>query len=110
VFQDPGSKQEASQHGCEHAPRHDADVGCLCCSPAGATCPCDKKSPVYDALGDLPVFGSGAKTSRFCKKATPLFPMSRNIRNPFITNDKSSLEDAYYDCLASLEMSIPINL
>ena len=67
-------------------------------------------SQSFKNLSHIPVFGFGAKTSRFCKKATPLFPLSRNIRNPFITNDKSSLEEAYYDCLASLEMSIPINL
>lgn len=61
-------------------------------------------------MTNLAIFGYGAKTSIYCKKSTGMFPLSRNIRNPFIANSKQALDEAYAKCVNSVEMSLPINL
>jgi hypothetical protein len=45
----------------------------------------------YGNILNLPIFGYGAKTSKFSSKASELFPLSRSIRNPFTPNDPESL-------------------
>ena len=53
----------------------------------------------YANILNLPIFGYGAKTSNFSPRASPLFPLSRSIRNPFTPNDPSTLDQVYADCL-----------
>jgi len=67
-------------------------------------------SDSYANVTNLAIFGYGAKTSHLCKKSTPMFPLSRSIRNPFTPNDKDAIDEVYFNCLKSLEMSVPINL
>ena len=62
----------------------------------------------YGNILNLPIFGYGAKTSRFSSKASEMFPLSRSIRNPFTPNDPDSLMQTYTDCLKDLELSVPV--
>lgn len=64
----------------------------------------------YRNVLNLPVFGYGAKTSPHATKASPMFPLSRAIRNPFVTNQAAQLDQIYSDCLSMLELSVPVNL
>ena len=53
----------------------------------------------YANVTNLPIFGFGAKTSKYSSKATGLFPLTRSIRNPFTPNDDETLMKTYTDCL-----------
>ena len=39
-----------------------------------------------------------------------MFPITRNIRNPFTPNHPEMIDEMYTNCMKSLEMSIPINV
>jgi hypothetical protein len=56
------------------------------------------------------MFGFGAKTSPYSQQTCSIFPLSRSLRNPFIPNDSNVIDQAYTDCLHSLELSVPINV
>lgn len=64
----------------------------------------------HSNITNLSVFGFGAKTSAHSKKSTPMFPLTRNIRNPFVPNQPDLLKETYHDCLDTLEMSLPVHL
>lgn len=64
----------------------------------------------YQNVTNLAIFGYGAKTLSTQKKSTAMFPLTRNIRNPFTPNDPDIIDGIYSNCLKSLEMSVPINL
>jgi hypothetical protein len=64
----------------------------------------------YGNILNLPIFGYGAKTSKFCSQASPIFPLSRSIRNPFTPNDPDTLMRTYSSCLGDLELSVPVNI
>lgn len=64
----------------------------------------------HSNITNLSVFGYGAKTSSCSKRATPMFPLTRNIRNPFVANQPEFLKETYHDCLDSLEMALPVHL
>ena len=53
----------------------------------------------YANVTNLPIFGFGAKTSKYSSKATGMFPITRSIRNPFTPNDDETLMKTYTDCL-----------
>lgn len=53
----------------------------------------------YANVTNLPIFGFGAKTSKYSTKATGMFPLTRSIRNPFTPNDDETLMKTYTDCL-----------
>ena len=62
----------------------------------------------YGNILNIPIFGYGAKTSRFSSKASGMFPLTRSIRNPYTPNDADSLMQTYTDCLSNLELSVPV--
>lgn len=64
----------------------------------------------YANVTNLAIFGFGAKTQNSSKKSTPMFPLTRSIRNPFTPNYPEVLDEMYTNCLKSLEMSVPIHL
>ena len=64
----------------------------------------------YANVTNLPIFGFGAKTSKYSSKPTAMFPMTRSIRNPFTPNDDETLMQTYTDCLSNIEGSLPVNL
>jgi hypothetical protein len=64
----------------------------------------------YANVLNLPIFGYGAKTSPLAAKNSPLFPLSRSIRNPFTPNQTVMLDQMYSDCLSMLELAVPVNL
>lgn len=64
----------------------------------------------YANVTNLPIFGFGAKTSKYSSKATGMFPLTRSIRNPFTPNDDETLMKTYTDCLQQIEGSLPVNL
>ncbi len=41
----------------------------------------------YSNVTNIPIFGYGAKTSSYSPNSTPLFPITRRIRNPFVPNE-----------------------
>jgi hypothetical protein len=43
-------------------------------------------STAYQNILNLTIFGYGAKTSEYSPNASPMFPLSRTIRNPFVSN------------------------
>lgn len=45
----------------------------------------------YANVTNLAIFGFGAKTANALKKSTPMFPLTRSIRNPFTPNDPETL-------------------
>lgn len=67
-------------------------------------------SSSYLNVTNLAIFGYGAKTSLYCKKASTMFPLSRNIRNPFIANSNQAIAEAYTTCVQSVDFSLPIHL
>lgn len=64
----------------------------------------------YSNVTNIPIFGYGAKTSSYSPNSTPLFPITRRIRNPFVPNDPTALSQSYFECLSAIEMSEPCNL
>ena len=64
----------------------------------------------YSNVTNLPIFGYGAKTIPSQKKSSPMFPLTRNIRNPFTPNFPETIDEIYSNCLNKLEMSVPINM
>jgi hypothetical protein len=64
----------------------------------------------YANVTNLPIFGYGAKTSKYSPKPTAMFPLTRSIRNPFTPNDEETLMQTYTDCLSNIEGSLPVNL
>lgn len=64
----------------------------------------------YANVTNLAIFGYGAKTLSTQKKSTPMFPLTRNIRNPFTPNHPEMIDEMYTNCLKSLEMSVPIKV
>ena len=56
------------------------------------------------------MFGYSAKTSPNANKAAPIFPISKDLRNPFITNHDEIIDECYTNCLKELELSTPIHL
>lgn len=67
-------------------------------------------SHAYRNVLNLPIFGFGSKTNPISNKTSHLFPLSRSIRNPFTPNDETSIDQAYSDCLSTIEISVPVNL
>jgi len=53
----------------------------------------------YQNVLNLPIFGFGALTNPRSTLTSPLFPLSRSIRNPFTPNEAGLLEQNYSDCL-----------
>jgi len=45
----------------------------------------------YANVTNLAIFGFGAKTAQALKKSTPMFPLTRSIRNPFTPNEPDTL-------------------
>jgi hypothetical protein len=64
----------------------------------------------YNNVTNLAIFGYGAKTSSFSQKSSQLFPLSKNIRNPFTPNDDETIEIIYQNCLEVITMALPVNL
>ena len=64
----------------------------------------------YANVTNLAIFGYGAKTITTQKKSSLMFPLTRNIRNPFTPNHPDVIDSVYSNCLHSLEMSVPITL
>ena len=56
------------------------------------------------------MFGYSAKTSKISPNQADLFPLSKDLRNPFISNNHQVIDDAYTDCLKYLELATPIKL
>ena len=42
--------------------------------------------------------------------SSDMFPLSRDLNNPFISNSEKVINDSYTKCLQGLELSIPVNL
>ena len=64
----------------------------------------------YQNILNIPVFGYAAKTTPVSNKAAKIFPLSADLRNPFITNDPELIDEIYTKCLKNLELSTPINI
>lgn len=58
----------------------------------------------------LPIYGYSAKTSAQSAEVSQVFPLSRDLRNPFIFNAPISVTEQYTNCLKELELGLPINL
>ena len=64
----------------------------------------------FGNIQSLPIFGYGAKTTVSSQRSSPLFPISRSIKNPNCENKKEAIEEAYKNCLNAIEISLPIEL
>lgn len=64
----------------------------------------------YPANLNIPIFGYSAKTSKLSTVQADLFPLSKDLRNPFIPNDEAVIDEAYSHCLQAVELSSPIKL
>jgi hypothetical protein len=64
----------------------------------------------YSNVLHLPIFGYGAKTIPKSNQTAEVFPLSSDLRNPFVSNDKEVINEQYTNCLKKLELSIPVNL
>lgn len=64
----------------------------------------------YKNILNIPVLGYSAKTIPASTTSAPIFPVSQDLRNPFITNDPDVIDECYTKCLKDLELSTPINL
>ncbi len=62
------------------------------------------------AVTNVAVFGFGAKTTQYSKQASNLFPLNRNLQNPFIPNLQADLINCYSQNISKLLMSTPICL
>ena len=58
----------------------------------------------------FPIYGFGAKTNKNATTQSDIFPLTKDLRNPFISNDPKAIDDAYFSCLKDLELSSPIKL
>jgi hypothetical protein len=59
---------------------------------------------------NVPIFGYSAMTSNLTQTASHLFPISRDLMNPFIFNNPTNVTEQYTECLKELELGTPINL
>jgi len=59
---------------------------------------------------NIPIFGYAAKTSKLAPDQADLFPLSKDLRNPFISNNVEAIDEAYSSCLKDIELSTPIKL
>jgi hypothetical protein len=57
----------------------------------------------FTNVTNIAMFGYGAKTSSYTKTASQLFPISKNLRNPFLPNDPATLQALFSDCVDALE-------
>ena len=64
----------------------------------------------YKNVFHVPIFGYGAKTIMRKGASSDMFPLSRDLNNPFISNSEKVINDSYTKCLQGLELSIPVNL
>eukprot|EP00347_Sterkiella_histriomuscorum_P011703 403371431 len=64
----------------------------------------------YSNILNIPIFGYSAKTTKNADKAASFFPITQDLRNPFVTNDPELIDESYTKCLKSLELATPINL
>ena len=53
---------------------------------------------------NLSMYGFGAITSTYAKESSPMFPLSRHLRNPFTPNDKDAIQDYFHDCKTTIEL------
>lgn len=59
---------------------------------------------------NFPVFGYGAKTFNKAQNSSDFFPLSLDLRNPFIANHYKVLDEQYTNCLKKLQISVPVKL
>ncbi len=59
---------------------------------------------------NIPIFGYAAKTNKLSPNQADLFPLSKDLRNPFISNTMSVIDESYTSCLKNLELATPIKL
>ena len=64
----------------------------------------------YQNILNIPIFGYSAKTFKAAQRGASLFPLSRDLKNPFVSNNEQILNEVYTDCLKGLELSTPIHL
>ena len=64
----------------------------------------------YENVLHIPMFGYSAKTISKAGDAAELFPLSRDLRNPFVPNNADIIDDMYTKCLKHLELSVPVNM
>jgi len=50
----------------------------------------------------IPMFGFGGKTHKFSNESCDLFPLTRNLQNPFVYNDPECLSNDYANCLTNI--------
>lgn len=67
---------------------------------------CDK----YSNVTNIPIYGYSAKVSSQSVGISQVFPLSRDLRNPFIYNNPTTVTEQYTECLKELELGTPINL
>ena len=67
-------------------------------------------SSSYGNILNIPIFGFGAKTTPYASQASPIFPLSRSLRNPFTPNESNVIDNSYTECLNALELSVPVNV
>lgn len=64
----------------------------------------------YSNVLHLPIFGYGAKTISRSTTSASFFPLSSDLRNPFVSNEVDVINQQYTDCLKKLELAIPVKL
>jgi Copine len=64
----------------------------------------------YSNIMNIPIYGYSAKASSNSVGISQIFPLSRDLRNPFIFNNPMNVTEQYTDCLKELELGTPINL
>lgn len=64
----------------------------------------------YQSSLNIPIFGYSAKIQSQASGPSQIFPISRDLKNPFIYNNPMNLTEVYTECVKSLELATPINL
>jgi len=64
----------------------------------------------YKGVLNVPIFGFAAKTTKPSPYPADFFPLSMQLKNPFISNVEPHLDDVYSECLKKIELATPIKL
>lgn len=64
----------------------------------------------YKGVLSIPMFGYAAKTTKDSPDPADFFPLSMQLKNPFVSNVEAYLDEVYSECLKSIELATPIKL
>ena len=61
-------------------------------------------------IAEIPIWGYSANTLPKRSKNASLFPLNKNIKNPYVSNSRLHIHETYTSCLKDIELSLPVNL